>query len=226
MTAWRIRRAGPVDEAAILAADVFDGPATHAGTARFLDAGKDARDILMLAEIAGRIVGFASGTVLYHPDKAPQLFVQEVGVNEDAQRQGIARALVHAIRAEGRKQGCTSAWVLTDAENLAARALYVKAGGAETTGVVMVEWEEEDGQSSPHPMTLRHFGTSTGAAGPLCPSASRGALAAPAPGRIRWAEFRIWRRTGCPGRMSGSRRSSACGMKASRPARSPRSWAG
>lgn len=145
MTAWRIRRAGPADEDAILAADVFDGPATREGTARFLVSSKDARDILMLADLGGRIVGFASGTVLYHPDKAPQLFIQEVGVNEDARRQGIARALVQAIREAGRKQGCTTAWVLTEDDNAAARALYVRAGGTETRGVVMVEWEEEQG---------------------------------------------------------------------------------
>ncbi len=153
MTAWRIRRAGPADEAAILAADVFDGPATRGGTAWFLGAGGTgaesvgggARDILMIADIDGRIVGFASGTVLYHPDKAPSLFVQEVGVNEDAQRRGIARALVLAIRDEGRKQGCTTAWVLTEADNTAARALYAATGGVETTDVVMVEWEEDGG---------------------------------------------------------------------------------
>lgn len=145
MTAWRIRRAGPADEAAILAADVFDGPATRDGTARFLGEGAAERDILMLADIAGRIVGFASGTVLYHPDKTPQLFIQEVGVNEDARRLGIGRALVLAIRAEGRKQGCATAWVLTEADNTAARALYVEAGGEETPGVVMVDWDEGDG---------------------------------------------------------------------------------
>ena len=142
MTAWRIRRAGPADEAAILAADVFDGPAAREGTGWFLGG---ARDILMLADLEGRIVGFASGTVLYHPDKAPSLFVLEVGVNDEARRQGIARALVQAIRAEGRKQGCTTAWVLTDAHNTAARALYEGTGGVETTDVVMVEWDEQGG---------------------------------------------------------------------------------
>lgn len=143
MTAWRIRRAGPADEAAILGADVFDGPATQDGTARFLDARAFPRDILMIADLDGRIVGFASGTVLFHPDKAPQLFVQEVGVNEEARRQGIARALVLAVRAEGRKQGCTTSWVLTEPDNAAARALYIGTGGVETTEVVMIEWEED-----------------------------------------------------------------------------------
>ena len=33
---------------------------------------------------------------------------------------------------------CSEAWVLTDEENLAARAAYRSAGGKETSGVVMV----------------------------------------------------------------------------------------
>jgi hypothetical protein len=33
---------------------------------------------------------------------------------------------------------------LTEADNLAARAVYAAAGGQETTGVVMVEWDETE----------------------------------------------------------------------------------
>jgi ribosomal protein S18 acetylase RimI-like enzyme len=146
MTAnWQIRRLWPEDAAAVLAADVFDGPATPEGTARFLGAvgSGDPRNILMVAEQAGAIVGFASGTVLDHPDKAPNLYVQEVGVNDEAQRQGIGRALVEALRDEGRKLGCTSAWVMTEADNIPARALYADGGGVEVQGVVMVEWYDK-----------------------------------------------------------------------------------
>jgi ribosomal protein S18 acetylase RimI-like enzyme len=147
MTAnWEIRRLWPKDAATVLAADVFDGPATPEGTARFLGAvgSADPRNILMVAEQAREIVGFASGTVLDHPDKAPTLFVQEVGVNDEAQRQGIGRALVKALQEEGRKLGCASAWVLTEADNAAARALYAHGGGVEAQGVVMVEWHDMD----------------------------------------------------------------------------------
>lgn len=144
MTGWRIRQAGPQDAAAVLAADVFDGPAMPEAVAAFLghpDA-PEARNILMLAEAGGQVVGFASATVLGHPDKPPALFVQEVGVNEEARRQGIARALIAAIRDEGRRRGCTVTWVLTEADNDPARAAYAATGGQEMTGVVMVEWDE------------------------------------------------------------------------------------
>ena len=144
VTGWQIRQAEPGDAAAVLAADVFDHPANPAAVAAFLGqpGAADPRNILFLAERDGRAAGFASATVLDHPDKPRALFIQELGVNEDARRQGLARALIAAIRAEGRNRGCTVTWVLTEAGNAAARAAYLAAGGRETTGVVMVEWDE------------------------------------------------------------------------------------
>ncbi len=144
MTEWRIRPVEPRDAAMVLAADVFDGPARTAAVTAFLRSADDPNphNILMLAELAGRAVGFASATVLDHPDKPRALYVQELGVNEEARRKGIARALLSAIREEGRQRGCTATWVLTQAENAAARSVFAAAGGLETTGVVMVEWDE------------------------------------------------------------------------------------
>ncbi|MGL4238250.1 GNAT family N-acetyltransferase [Tabrizicola sp.] len=141
---FQLRLTGPKDAATILAADVFDGPARPESVTRYLGApgAPDPRNILILAEIGKRIVGFASGTVTDHPDKPRALFINELGVNEDAQRRGIGRALLAAIRAEGRAQGCEVSWVLTEADNAPARAVYASAGGQETTGVVMFEWEE------------------------------------------------------------------------------------
>ncbi len=134
----------PEDVLAVLAADVFDGPAQRLATMRLLGehGTADPCNILLLAERNDRVVGFACGTVLYHPDKPPNRFVQELGVNEEARRQGIARALIARLREEGRARGCTTTWVLTEAQNAPARATYVAAGGSETTGVVMYEWDE------------------------------------------------------------------------------------
>ena len=142
--AFQIWRAGPLDADRVLAADVFDDPAMELATARFLGTHglADRRNILLVADLGGRSVGFASGTVLDHPDKPRNLFVQELGVNEDAQRRGIASALLVAMRAEGRALGCEVTWVLTEADNATARATYATTGAAETTGVVMYEWSE------------------------------------------------------------------------------------
>jgi ribosomal protein S18 acetylase RimI-like enzyme len=146
----RLRLARPGDLADLLAADVFDGPATALAAERFLGlpGAADPRNILVLAEMDGRLVGFASGTVLDHPDKPRNLFVQELGVNEEAQRRGIAQALLAVLRAEGRARGCEATWVLTEDDNMPARATYAAAGGSETTGVVMYEWPEQGDDGS------------------------------------------------------------------------------
>lgn len=146
MTDWRIRQAGPDDVAAVLGADVFDGPALPEAVTAFLGTGAaDPRTVLMLAEAGGRAIGFASGTVLDHPDKPRELFIQELGVNSEARRQGIGQALIAALRQEGRRRGCVASWVLTETDNTVARATYAAAAGRETTGIVMVDWDESDG---------------------------------------------------------------------------------
>lgn len=141
---WRLRLAGPGDRDLVLAADVFDGSADAGFTDRFLGVpdAPDPRSILILAESGGQVVGFASGLVQDHPDKPPSLFISELGVNEAARRQGIGLALVQAIRAEGRKRGCASSWVLTEGDNAVARALYRAAAGRQTEAVTMYDWDE------------------------------------------------------------------------------------
>lgn len=144
-TAITFRLMGPKAAAEVLAADVFDHPAAAEATERFLGpVGRpDPRNILVLVWLNGQVVGFASGTVLDHPDKPRNLFLQELGVNEGARRRGIGRALIAALRAEGRARGCRATWVLTEGDNGAARAVYRAAGGQETGDVVMYDWEEE-----------------------------------------------------------------------------------
>jgi aminoglycoside 6'-N-acetyltransferase I len=69
----------------------------------------------------------ASAVHYVHPDKAPQLFINEVGVASSHQGHGIARRVLDLLLQRGRELGCTEAWVLTDESNTGARRLY--AGG-------------------------------------------------------------------------------------------------
>lgn len=117
-------------EAAVLdrvAPDVFDDAVVAGWTRRFLD---DPRHHLAVALDDGVVVGMASAVDYVHPDKAPQLFINEVGVAGSHHRQGIGRRLVDLLLAHARALGCTYAWVGTEADNVAARALYERAGGA------------------------------------------------------------------------------------------------
>jgi aminoglycoside 6'-N-acetyltransferase I len=66
-----------------------------------------------------------------HPDKAPQLFINEVAVAESHRRRGIARGMIDRLVRIAAELGCTEAWVLTDTNNAAAIALYRSAGAEE-----------------------------------------------------------------------------------------------
>ena len=88
-------------------------------------------NILLLAYAGDLAVGMASDTVLRHPDKAPALFVNEVGTRDSHLRQGVATALMQHLLALGRARGCQGIWLGTEPDNLPALGLYRKLGGTE-----------------------------------------------------------------------------------------------
>jgi ribosomal protein S18 acetylase RimI-like enzyme len=125
-----VRLLGPADAALLDAAgtDVFDRPPQPALVREFLD---DPRHHVAAAIAGGRIVGFASAVHYVHPDKPAQLFVNEVGVADSHRRRGLAGRLLGVLLEHGRALGCREAWVATEPDNQAARALYGSAGGRE-----------------------------------------------------------------------------------------------
>jgi aminoglycoside 6'-N-acetyltransferase I len=72
----------------------------------------------------------ASAVDYVHPDKAPQLWINEIGVAPTHRRRGVGRRLLDALLAHGRTIGCTEAWLGTEVDNGPARALYEAAGSA------------------------------------------------------------------------------------------------
>jgi GNAT superfamily N-acetyltransferase len=108
-----------------VATGVFDRPLQAQWSAEFL---ADPRHHLAVAIADGVVVGMASAVHYVHPDKAPQLWINEVGVSPSNQGQGIGQLLVDRLVQLGEELGCTEAWVLTDRANAAARLLYERAG--------------------------------------------------------------------------------------------------
>jgi GNAT superfamily N-acetyltransferase len=136
------RLAGP-DDAAVLAraaADVFDHQVDPALTAEFLS---DPRHHLAIAIDDGQIVGMASGVHYIHPDKTPELWVNEVGVAPSHRGQGVGRRVLGVLLEQGRALGCHEAWLLTDEANAAARRMYAAAGGRESAPHIMITFELE-----------------------------------------------------------------------------------
>ncbi|MEO5588180.1 MAG: GNAT family N-acetyltransferase [Gemmatimonadaceae bacterium] len=119
---------------------VFDGPIDEQWTARFL---AEPCHHIIVAVDDNTVVGMITAVDYVHPDKAPQLWINEVGVGPSHQRRGIARELLRAMLAHSRTLGCTEAWLGTEDDNVPARRLYEDAG---STGepFVLYSFEIED----------------------------------------------------------------------------------
>ena len=118
------------DEAHVLdnvADDVFDDPVDPRWCAEFF---ADPRHHLVVALDGDYVVGMASGVHYVHPDKAPELWINEVAVASTHHNQGIGRRLVTTLVDHGRTLGCVEAWVLTSPTNEPAKRMYRAAGAA------------------------------------------------------------------------------------------------
>jgi aminoglycoside 6'-N-acetyltransferase I len=130
-----VRVLGP-DEAGVLdrvASDVFDALVEPRWTAEFI---ADPRHHLAVAIDGGAVVGMASAVHYVHPDKPPELWINEVGVAQSHWRRGIGKDLLQALLARGRELGCRQAWVATDEDNIAARRLYASMGGTAEEAII------------------------------------------------------------------------------------------
>jgi ribosomal protein S18 acetylase RimI-like enzyme len=122
-----IRLLGPGDEATLqnIHPDVFDLPVRDGLVREFLE---DPRHHLAAA-IEGRVVGFASAVHYVHPDKDPELWINEVEVAPDHRGRGLGKELLRALLVLAAELGCGEAWVLTEPDNAAAIGLYRSLGG-------------------------------------------------------------------------------------------------
>ena len=109
-----------------VAEGVFDYPIDHRWFVEFLN---DPRHHLAVAIDDQQVVGMASSVDYVHPDKAPELWINEVGVAPSHRGRGVASQLLRCLFQHGLTLGCKQAWVLTESNNSAARNLYVRAGG-------------------------------------------------------------------------------------------------
>src|SRR3954466_5900338 len=91
-----------------IAPDVFDDPVNPNLTQEFLH---DPRHHLAVALDDSRIVAIASAVHYVHPDKPPQLFINEVGVTPSHRNQGLAKKLLALLFEKAQTLGCTEAWV-------------------------------------------------------------------------------------------------------------------
>src|SRR6516164_6881803 len=100
MTAVRVL--GPGDAAVLdgVAEGVFDNPLDPRWRAEFFS---DPRHHLAVASDGDLVVGMASAVPYVHPDKPPELGVNEVGVAPAYRSRGLGRALLEALFRRGKE---------------------------------------------------------------------------------------------------------------------------
>jgi ribosomal protein S18 acetylase RimI-like enzyme len=115
---------GSIDERDELA------PLSEAETVAFL---ADDRTAAFVAFAGQEPVGFCYTNEPYRRHTALRhLCVYEIGVSDRYRGQGVGQALLDAVADHARSQGITQGFVITNASNTAATALYEGAGGVRT----------------------------------------------------------------------------------------------
>ena len=118
---------------------LFDNPIKPDQAKAFLE---DPLHELIIAYDGDLAVGMVSGTVLYHPDKAPAFFINELGTRDSHLRRGIATALMAEIMKVARERGCTGGiWLATEEDNEAAIGFYRTISSEEIRAVVF-GWDD------------------------------------------------------------------------------------
>lgn len=131
----QIKRLAPGDEAVLarVEKDVFD----EAVDATYLNAYlAEPHQHMIVALEEGAVVGQIRAVLYKHPDKADELFIENLGVTPALRRQGIATRLLKTMLELGRDLGCKEAWVATESDNTRARTFYESFGVEAEAGVV------------------------------------------------------------------------------------------
>ena len=122
--------------------DVFDNAVNEKYASEFL---ADPRHHIVAAMDDNVLIGFASAVHYIHPDKPPELWINEVGVAPSHQNLGIGKAIMKEMLRLGWELGCKNAWLTTEKENIAANRLYKSAGGMIDAGdTILYEFDTKD----------------------------------------------------------------------------------
>jgi ribosomal protein S18 acetylase RimI-like enzyme len=137
-----IRPARLDDDAALLAIDDLNwtsatSPAERGDVSEFFH-GRTPEDTLV-AEIDGRVVGYATLRAATLPSRAHVVDVNGVAVHPDAAGRGVGRAVIEAAFAEAVRRGARKVALRVLASNAAARRLYARCGFVEE-GVLREEF--------------------------------------------------------------------------------------
>jgi GNAT superfamily N-acetyltransferase len=141
----RTRPARPEEAEAVAAMfnalNTMDGPpppvAMTAEVVRRDLLGAEPQAVLLVAELDGEAVGFATGNPVYDSVRAADaLFLNDLYVRPEARRRGAGRALVAGLAAEARRRGALCLWWGVDLGDDDALRFYEALGAADEGGFV------------------------------------------------------------------------------------------
>lgn len=123
----RILRVGAAEAGLLerVAEDVFDAAIDPKRLAAYL---ADPAHLMVIGVSGGEVIGQARGMIHRHPDQPTELYIDNLGVTPFRRREGVAWRMLDELVAWGRSLGCEEAWVGTESDNIAARALYERRG--------------------------------------------------------------------------------------------------
>lgn len=113
--------------------ELFEHPLDLESTRRYLS---EPANVFYIAFVGDKAVGFLRGTSLLqtHTDRK-QMFLYEIGVLPEFQREGVGKALIEALKDFCIKNDFEEIFVFTSPSNEAAVNLYISTGGkTETDG--------------------------------------------------------------------------------------------
>lgn len=104
--------------------EVFDGPLQPDLLVSYL---ADPRLHIIVAMDGVQMIGMCSGMHYHHPDKPPQMWINELGVADPWRRRGLATRLVSTLCDLGRTLECSETWVIAEPTDMA-EGFYTSLG--------------------------------------------------------------------------------------------------
>lgn len=95
----------------------------------------------LVAYVDGELAGAIHGYVMLHPTGVKYLYIDEVDTFVGFRRQGVAKAMMEEAFKIGREEECDEAWLGTEHDNEAAKALYLTLHPTETDNGPIYSWK-------------------------------------------------------------------------------------
>lgn len=105
----------------VIAEDVFDEKIDLISLTAYL---AEESHILLVAVHENIVVGQILSVIHRHPDKSTELYIDDLGVAPNYQRQGVATSMMSELFLLGKKQGCEELWIATEPDNEQAKGFY------------------------------------------------------------------------------------------------------